>query len=174
MLPTRGVKQSLRLPPEGLGQDVLLVAEVAAAAGERLGLVEASQAAQLPAQARREGRENRQVFPLLERVARPPIVLGGSLVEARQLPDPCELQRTAPSALLACSFVRLPRECPRLVEAVERREEDRTPSLRTPGVGCSGRSSSSLRSASSVGTDPSTSALSRPKRCERCSPARRE
>jgi hypothetical protein len=62
MLPTREVDESLRLPPEGLGQDVLLVAEVAAAAGERLGLLEASEAAQLPAQARREARENRQVL----------------------------------------------------------------------------------------------------------------
>ena len=63
VLAAAGVDERLHLPPERLRDGVLLVAELAAEPGERLGLVVASERAERAAEQRREGREEAERWP---------------------------------------------------------------------------------------------------------------
>ena len=86
-----GVDERLHLPPERLREDVLLVAELAAALGERLGLVVTPERAERAAQHRRVGRENAAPAAGLEQVAGPAEVSRRVLVAAGGRRDLAEI-----------------------------------------------------------------------------------
>src|SRR5204862_5141301 len=69
VLPARGVDERLRLPPAVLGHDVLLMAELAPAPGEQLGLVVAAERGEDASEHRRIGRQLALVADRLDPVA---------------------------------------------------------------------------------------------------------
>ena len=90
VLAAAGVDESLHLPPERLRRGVLLVAELAAEAGERLGLVVASERAERAAEQRRVGGEEGALAAGLEQVAVAAEVRGRVLVAAGRRRDVAE------------------------------------------------------------------------------------
>ena len=155
VLAAAGVDERLHLPPERLREGVLLVAELAAEPGERLGLVVAAERAERAAEQRRVGREEGALAACLEQVAEPAEVRGRVLVVAGGRRDAGRARRRPQSSPVS-SRQRSPASRAIRAASSKRASMVSSQARRSSSAGCgfSGRSASSVRSASSAGRGP--------------------